>query len=466
MPVYDVVITNSHVVLPNGIVEKNIVIDNGKIALFTNDIPSCDRKINASGLISIPGVIDPHVHYGVYSPIKHAAITESSVAAIGGITSIMRMFRTIRSYKDILHKHISASSNYHYVDYSMHASIFNQQQVNEMKYCVDHNITSFKLYMNLGSHIGKIHMDMDDPIINSLQETTVEVNYELIKNVIQKASSLHCPVLIHAEDYVTCYNNETKAKSKNLDGLKTWSTCRSAESEAIAIKNVCKLARDFNCTLYFVHIGSILAMTQILHEKDKGTKIYTETCPHYLKLSYDKHHNYNAKVMPPIRSINDIQHIWNSIRDNNIDTIGTDHVANRSDLKIGHNIWTTLAGFPGLGTSLSILLSEGINKNRISLSQLVNITSTNTAKIFGMYPIKGSMQKNADADITIIDLKKEMKVKNISFHGHSDYNVYDNMILQGWPVKTLLRGELIAENFEIVGKLGSGKIIDRHITKY
>ncbi len=460
MPVYDAVITNSHVVLPNMIIEKNIVIDNGKIISFTNDTPQCDIKINATGLISIPGVIDPHVHYGVYSPIRQAAMTESRVAAIGGITSMMRMLRTTKSYKDILTQHISASSNSHYVDYSIHASIFNKPQVDEMEYCINHNVSSFKLYMNLGLNIGKIYMDMDTNT-DRLQESTVEINYELIKHVIKNASSLNCPVLVHAEDYTICSHNETKAQLENRDGLKTWSICRSEDSESIAIKNISKLARDFNCVLYFVHIGSILAMKQILHEKNKGTKIYTETCPHYLTLSYDTHHDYDAKVMPPIRSANDIQYIWNSLSNNHIDTIGTDHVANRLSRKMGKNIWTTLAGFPGLGTSLSILLSEGINKNKMSLLQLVKLTSTNTAKIFGMYPAKGSLEKKSDADITLIDLKKEMKVKNIPFCGYSDYNVYDDMKLKGWPVKTLLRGKLISDNFEVVGKPGYGKMIDR-----
>ena len=97
---YDLIITDSHVMTPNGMVEKNIVIDSGKIKLITNDTPSCDKKINGSGLVSIPGVIDPHVHYGVYSPIDQAAKTESHAAAIGGVTTMIRMFRLEGSYKD------------------------------------------------------------------------------------------------------------------------------------------------------------------------------------------------------------------------------------------------------------------------------------------------------------------------------------------------------------------------------
>ncbi|MEK0318188.1 MAG: dihydroorotase, partial [Nitrosopumilus sp.] len=128
---YDIVITDSHLVLPQGIIDKNIVIDDGKIVSITNDVPSCDHKINGNGLVSIPGSIDTHIHYGVYSPIDKAATTESHAAAIGGITTMMRMLRLGDSYKLSLKSQLEASSNSHYIDYTIHASIFNKQQIDE-----------------------------------------------------------------------------------------------------------------------------------------------------------------------------------------------------------------------------------------------------------------------------------------------------------------------------------------------
>jgi dihydropyrimidinase len=166
--------------------------------------------------------------------------------------------------------------------------------------------------------------------------------------------------------------------------------------------------------------------------------------------------------MPPIRTSKDIESVWKAVHDGQIDTIGTDHVANRLNLKLGgNNVWDALAGFPGIGTLLPILLNEGVNKNRITLEKLTHLTSTNAAKIFGMYPKKGSLEKGSDADITMIDLKKEMKVSSELFGGFSDYIVYDGWNLKGWPVKTLVRGELIAEDFQIVGKRGFGKMVVR-----
>jgi len=458
---YETVIIGSHIATPTGIIDKNLVLDEGKIVMLTNEIPSCDNKINADGLVSIPGIIDPHVHYGVYSPIEKAAKSESHAAAIGGVTTMMRMLRLGDSYKKSLLPQLHASSNSHYIDYAIHASIFTLNQVDEMQFCVDNGVTSFKLYMNLGGEVGHVYMDMQ-PEKNLLQEEHVEVNSEIVQKVVEKASSLGCPVLVHAEDFEQCECGIRKSKEKNLDGLAVWSQSRPYESESKSIKTISKFARDSNCVLYFAHIGSRRALEQIDEERKNGTKIFVETCPHYLTLSHEKQEGYLAKVMPPIRSEDDVSSVWNAISQNKIDTVGTDHVANQLKLKLGGStVWDALAGFPGIGTLLPLLLSEGVNKNRISISQLANLTSVNTAKIFGMYPVKGSLEPSSDADITLIDLKKEQKVTNDLFGGFSDYLVYEDWKLKGWPVKTIIRGEIVSEDFQVIGKQGFGKLAPR-----
>ena len=462
MMTFDTVIIDSRVILPQGIVEKNIVIDEGKIAGITNDIPSCDHKINGTGLVSVPGPIDTHVHYGVYSPIDQAARTESHAAAIGGITTMMRMLRLEKPFSQSLDEQLEAASTNHYVDYAIHASIFTPEQISDMEYCVKKGITSFKIYMNLGGEVGHVYMDMP-PYSSQLQAATVNVNDNIVEETVKKAAALGCPVLVHAEDYESCACGIKTAKEKHRDGLSAWSDSRSPEFEAKAIKRVSEFGRRYGCTIYFVHIGSFTALEQIFKEKQKGTKIFVETCPHYLTLSYEKQQGYLAKVMPPIRTAKDNAAIWNALAENQIDTVGTDHVANQLKLKVGDNVWDSLAGFPGIGTVIPILLHYGINQNRISLEHFAQITSLNAAKIFGLYPKKGSLQKGSDADITMINLKHEKKVTSDLFGGFSDYVVYEGMQLRGWPLKTLVRGEIIAEDFEVVGKLGYGKHVPRPV---
>jgi dihydropyrimidinase len=456
----DSVIVEPHIITPKGVLQKNIVIDEEKIVGFTSDIPQCDNKISAQGLVAIPGLIDTHVHYGVYSPIEESAKTESRAAALGGVTTMMRMLRLGRSYKTHLLAQLAASATSHYVDYAIHATIFDENQADEMKFCTENGITSFKLYMNLGGEVGHVYMDMD-PGATRLFETQVQLESSTIQKVLSNAARLGCPVLVHAEDYQMCECGIKKAKQDKQDGLSAWSKSRPPGSEVKSIKKISEIARQFGTTMYFVHIGSAAAIAAIQEERKKGTKIFVETCPHYLTLSYEKQKGYLAKVMPPIRSSADVDQIWNAILQKHIDTIGTDHVANRLKLKVGEDVWSSLAGFPGIGTALPILLSEGVNKNRINLGQLAELTSLNAAKIFGMYPQKGTIQVGSDADITLIDLKKEKKVDADFFGAFSDYIVYDGWNLKGWPQTTLVRGKLVAENMQVVGKPGHGKLVRR-----
>ena len=463
---YDTVIVDSHVILPQGMVEKNIIIDEEKIVGFTTDVPSCDQKINGAGLVSIPGPIDTHVHYGVYSPINEAAKTESHAAAIGGITTMMRMLRLGDPFSSSLQAQLDSASKNHYVDYTIHASIFTSQQINEMNLCVEKGITSFKIYMNLGGEVGHVYMDMP-PDSKNLVASQVDVTDEIVEQTVKTAAELGCPVLVHAEDYESCGCGIKTAKEKHQDGLSAWSSSRSPEFEAKAIKTVSKFGRDYDCVIYFVHIGSERALKQIEEEKKLGTKIFVETCPHYLTLSYEKQSGYLAKVMPPIRTENDRRAVWNALSHNKIDTIGTDHVANQLKLKLGgDDVWSALAGFPGIGTVIPILLNDGVNQNKITLEQFARFTSQNAAQIFGMYPQKGTLEKNSDADIVLLDLKKEKTVTSDLFGSFSDYIVYEGRNLKGWPVKTIVRGELVAENFEVIGKLGHGKLVERKINLF
>ncbi|HXG14044.1 MAG TPA: amidohydrolase family protein [Candidatus Nitrosotenuis sp.] len=458
----DCVITDAHVMTTKGLLDRNIVINDEKIIDFTTDVPQCDKKINAKGLVAIPGVIDTHVHYGVYSPIEEAAKTESKAAALGGVTTMMRMLRLGRSYKTHLQAQLDASKTSHYVDYTIHATIFDERQADEMKFCVENGITSFKLYMNLGGEVGHVYMDMD-PEASDLFEAKVQLELSTIRKVLSNAAKLGCPVLVHAEDYQMCECGIKKAKEDRKDGLAAWSQSRPPDSEVKSIRKVCEIAREFGTTIYFVHIGSAAALDAIQEERKKKTKIFVETCPHYMTLSYENQKGYLAKVMPPIRTASDNQRVWQAISEKTIDTIGTDHVANRIKLKVGDDVWSSLAGFPGIGVSLPILLSEGVNKNRIDLGRLVELTSANAAKIFGMYPQKGALQKGSDADITLIDLKKENKVNADFFGAFSDYMVYEGWKLRGWPQTVLVRGTTVTENMQIVGKPGHGKLVKRKI---
>jgi dihydropyrimidinase len=380
------------------------------------------------------------------------------------------MNRLRESYKQKIIEHLKASENNHFIDYSIHASILNPIQIEDIPYLHSLGITSFKLYMNLGSTENRILMDMS-PYENKLLPAYINVTDDLCKRVLKESSSYvnNSTVLVHAEDHSICSELINKNKITNLPNnynpLEIWSKSRPTESEVIAIKKIMRFARQFQSNVYFVHIGSNDALDAILKEKQiGGCNVYIETCPHYLTHSVN-YKDIKGKVVPPLRTKNDIAALWVALRNGVVDTIGTDHVANVLDLKYGENkdIWTSLAGFPGVATMLPVLLHYGVNSGQISIEKLVELTSYNASKIFGMYPKKGTIQKDSDADLVIIDLDLIKKVDSKELQSFSNYSIYDDYVLQGWPSITISRGEIIMEDGVVYNsKLGHGKFIKRN----
>ena len=463
----DLLITNASAVIPKvGIVETNIMIEEGKIKALTssaNEI-SASIKVDANGKYVLPGAIDPHVHYGVYTPINEAARTESRSAAVGGVTTMIRMLRLYESYRNVT-RQLDASKKNHHIDYSIHASILRPEQLNEITYLKELGINSLKIYMNLGADLNHIYMDLE-PDSRGIRDHEVNMTDELMVGIVNEGSKAHSTVLVHAENPTMCSVHIREAKKKGATGLKAWSDSRPPSSEAESVAKISELGRNFGANLYFAHIGSTAALDAILAQRQKGrSNYYIETCPHYLThtVDFDK---VTAKVMPPLRSKSDLQSMWSALRNGLVDTIGTDHVANRLEIKTGKgDIWSALAGFPGIATMLPVLLSHGVNQDRITIEKVAEVTSYNTARIFGMYPKKGTIEPGSDADLTIVDLDIEKKVTPDLLQSFSDYTIYDGHKLKGWPVMTIVRGRIVMEEGQIDNKaVGYGEFVPRPVS--
>jgi dihydropyrimidinase len=348
-----------------------------------------------------------------------------------------------------------------------------------------------------------------------IRSGTVEISDDFLNKIVKITSQFNTMLLVHAEDPKICYNeikreiidkkdnnnnhhhnlSSTSSSSKsngkaslvinhpltktplgikNTDSnkghkseqnlLKLWSQCRPIHSEIKSIQKIAELGRKYNSNIYFVHIGSSAAIDAIIKEKEKGRcNLYIETCPHYLTHTHD-FNDLKGKVVPPLRSKHDLQSIWYALRNGIIDTVGTDHVANRLSLKLDPNgdLLESLSGFPGIATMLPVLLSEGVNKGRINLQRVSEVTSYNTSRIFGLYPQKGAIQKGSDADLVIVDLDLKKRVTPELLQSYSDYTIYDGWELCGWPIATILRGKVVMENYIVdENSYGYGKFIHR-----
>ncbi|NWG37846.1 amidohydrolase family protein [Nitrososphaera sp.] len=461
----DVLVTNAQAVVPKaGVVETNILIEDGRIKALEKSAENvqASRRINAAGRYVLPGAIDPHVHYGVYTPIEEAARTESRSAAVGGVTTMVRMLRLYDDSYRAIEKQLQASKGSHYIDYAIHASILKKEQVKDIPYLKSIGVNSLKIYMNLGADLNHIYMDLD-PGEHRVKDGEVNMDDSLLSSIVKQGARAHSTVLVHAEDPAVCAEHIRRGRETKMSGLKAWSDCRPPSSEAASVAKISEIGRKFGASLYFVHIGSNAAIDAILNERQKGkANYYIETCPQYLTHTFD-FDSLKGKVVPPIRSKSDVQSVWSALRNGVIDTIGTDHVANRLDMKMGDgDLWSALAGFPGIATMIPVLLHHGVNQDRIGIERVAELTSYNTARILGMYPKKGAIQPGSDADLVIVDMDLEQKVTPELLQSYSDYTIYDGQKMKGWPVLTMVRGKVVMEDGKVAGDaLGHGQFVKR-----
>ena len=375
------------------------------------------------------------------------------------------MMRMLRLYDDSyrsIEKQLGASKGTHHIDYAIHASILKTSQVKDIAYLKEGGVNSLKIYMNLGADLNHIYMDLD-PGEHAVKDGEVDMDDRLLSGIVENGAKVNSTLLVHAENPAVCSEHIKKGREQGMTGLKAWSDCRPASSEAQSVAKVSELGRRFGANLYFVHIGSNAAVDAIIAERQKGNaNYYIETCPQYLTHTVD-FDNLKGKVVPPIRSKSDTQSMWSALKNGVIDTVGTDHVANRLELKMGKgDLWSALAGFPGIATMLPVLLSEGVNRDRIGIERVAEVTSYNTARIFGMYPRKGTIQEGSDADLTIVDMDLEQKVTPELLQSYSDYTIYDGWKLRGWSVLTMVRGKVVMEDGQVdPATLGHGQFVGR-----
>ena len=222
------------------------------------------------------------------------------------------------------------------------------------------------------------------------------------------------------------------------------------------------LAGAAGCPLYIVHITIAEGVEVVRAARARGRDVLGATCPQYLTLTKDTD-RVRAKINPPLREPADQQALWRGLANGVLSTIGSDHAP--TSLRHKQEFWSATVGVPGVETALPLLLSEGVNKGRLTLERLVEVTSLDPARIFGLYPKKGTLQVGADADLVVVDVAERRTVDGkTNLHQGSDYSPYDGMTLTGWPVLTTLRGRVVMEDGEVTVEPGAGNFVPRSLT--
>lgn len=457
MTTFDVIIRNGRFVHPTaGIVAGDLAISGGKIISIESRIPHPAREeIDAKGRYVIPGVIDTHVHLGTAGQrFAQSVATESSAAAAGGTTTLLVykqipvLTRADRELDMHLGADVEAVDEHSLVDIGFHGLILDEQALNPIDALVDRwGITSFKFIM---AYKGEEAM----PHFYGMGDGTL---YKAMEQVGRRSG---CISMVHAEN--SEINERFKRENLHRQDIAAWSDSRPPFSEEESIRRAVFLAEKAGSPLCIVHVSTAGGADYITSAKKQNRFLFQETCPHYLSLT--KNHTFRfpgiGKVNPPLREESDVSSLWQHLTRGDIDVMGTDHVPFTLKMKSG-DLWTARPGFPGLGLLLAILLNEGVNKGRLSLEDLVRITSYQPARLFGLYPEKGSLEPGADADLVFIDLEKKMMVAPELLNGVSDYSPYEGCSLTGWPVATFVRGKAVFQNGKVNAGLTTGKYVRR-----
>ncbi|MBN1252631.1 MAG: dihydropyrimidinase [Bacteroidales bacterium] len=449
-----ILIKNGTIVNSENTFKSDLLIENGKIILIAQNIDNkADKEINANDFYVFPGAIDPHVHMYLPTPAGYSAddfYIGTKAALIGGTTTIIDFVtpKKTETLKKALNTRKKEAEN-SLIDFSFHVSPvkWDENTEKEISEIVDEGINSFKVYMAYKEAIGLNDSDL----------------YNVMKAVKKSGGIL----TVHAElgDEIDELRNSYASKG-NIEP-KYHMLSRPNKMEAGAVKKIIEFADELNCPLYIVHVSAKESISYILKAQKKGQKVFAETCPHYLLLNDSKYEgdfdNVAAYILsPPLRKKEDNEILWQSIVDEVITTVGTDHCPfNLEQKKHGISDFRKIPnGAGGVEHRLSLLYTYGVLANKISLNKFADIISTNAAKIFGLYPQKGKIAVGSDADIVIWNPEKENIISAKTHIQNTDLNIFDGVKTKGSVEYVIFKGEIAVENEKIV-KHTKGEFLKR-----
>lgn len=450
----DTLVHNGKVVTPTGIQEIAVGIRDGKIVTLTGDVTGLEYEnaLDARGLHIIPGLVDPHTHIlaNWMSTWADLAWTETQAAAAGGVTTVTLYLRTREdSYFDNIDLMVDALEENATTDTFFHITLESDTQIAEIdEYTELFGPRMFKVYLGGYPPNNEINMRIMDT--------------GLLYQVMQRVSALgrNYRVGVHPEDVWVVEREMRKAKEQGGQMVRDYCDARPDFAEEMDIYRAFRLGRAADCHVYIPHltIGSALSMYR--WQRGEGNLRATlETCAQYLALTKDDPTlPISAKCNPPLRAQEHQDMLWEGLQNGEISCVGTDHISTTKGLR-GNDLWWEVPGFAGLETCLPILLSEGVNKGRLSLERVVEVACANPAREFDLYPQKGAIAVGSDADLVIIDLELEKEVRGDEQYTQGTTPL-EGRRYKGWPVLTMVRGKVVMRDGKVEGERGHGRLLN------
>ncbi|MGH3319853.1 MAG: dihydroorotase [Streptosporangiaceae bacterium] len=410
--------------------------------------PAATQTLDASGCAVLPGLLDAHVHPGVYRDLADDLRDITRFAALGGITSMVAFYRPTEAWAGSVPAGIDTFASNSYLDFGFILGLTRERHIEEIPIAIrDFGVNAFKYYLGYCGHEERFHADFsftDDWLIRVL---------ETLRD--QPTDPLLC---VHCENaQISGYYQET-LRHQAEDSLRHFERTNPVVSELDAAAHVSLLAHSYGVRACVVHVsaGTTAGALRSLPWHGDGRTVL-ETCPHYLCVDVDDPSGLRAVVRPPVRERAEVESLWGHVLDGAIDTLGSDNCANDLEEKARAELARCAFGFGEMGLTLPLMLTEGHHKRGLPLPRIAAMTSTNVAKAHGLYPRKGSLLPGADADLVAVDLDAERTVDPLAVKGRPDGSVYDGRTLRGWPVTTIAHGEVIVRDGTFVGELGRAR---------
>lgn len=457
-----IVLKGGLIVTAVDIYKADIRIEGEKIVAIGSQLQKTgDEVISIDGYYILPGGIDTHTHFdletgtGIRTADDFASGTKAAIA--GGTTTILDYATQNKgeSLQQGLNNWNQKAKNKSYCDVGFHMAItdWNDKVPVQMKDMIQKGISSFKIYM---AYKGIMQMDDED-----------------IFKALIRSRELGALITFHCEngDVIEALIQESKSKKNTSPYYHP--LVRPALVEKEAVTRLLYLAELANAPVYIVHLSSKEALENVIEAKKRGVEVHVETCPHYLLLEdslYDLEGFESAKYVmsPPLRKQEDIEALWNGINNHFIDTISTDHCSFnfRGHKDVGINDFSQIPnGIPGVEHRISLLYTYGVQLGKISLNKLVELTSTNAAKLFGVYPQKGTIAVGSDADIVVWDFNQTSIIEQKTQIQNVDYTPYEGMQVKAQPVYVFLRGNKVLSQDGGILEQPQGRFVKRKSLK-
>jgi dihydropyrimidinase len=451
---FDLVIRGGRVVTAGSDSVVDVGVQAGRIAQLGGEMSGAN-EIDATGKLVLPGGIDAHVHLSLTEEMLSGPAwcddfaSGTAAAAAGGITAVGNMTfpRSGETLADAIARESADAEAQAIVDVFLHPVLTDpaSQPLDDIESLAAEGVTSLKFFMSFGGFA---------------------VTPAPYLEAMRRAAAAGCITLIHCEDEAIMADALRNLVANGMTGIEHYPAARPVTAEAAATARAVAFAQETGAPTYIVHLSSEGALDEVRRGRERGAQLWIETRPLYLHLTEERFQEPQGEKyvgQPPLRTLHDRVSLWNALAAGEIDTVCTDHAPWRMADKItpGMDLRTLRPGVADLDTMLPMLFSEGVVAGRISAQQFVAVSSTNAAKLFGLFPRKGTIAVGSDADIAIWDPELTKPIRATDLQTNSDYSPYEGWAVTGWPVATIHGGEVVYRDGQVLGKPGRAGIVKR-----